>query len=73
VDIKTVHYRKAWLEFLYQFGGFYDGHLTDVGANISLRLHGYATVQFGTNNVRDYMPEGDFSEKCLLHKAQSLA
>lgn len=61
-EITTATYRMAMFEFMYQFGQFYDGHLTDLTANISFRLDGYATVQLGTNNVRGYLPEGDFSE-----------
>jgi hypothetical protein len=62
----SASHRKVVVDFSSRFGGFYDGHLTDLGGSISLRFGGYLTLQTGANNVRGWMPQGDFTENLFF-------
>jgi hypothetical protein len=49
-----------------RFGEFYDGELTDISGAISGRFGGYVTIEAGANNVRGWMPQGNFTENVLF-------
>jgi hypothetical protein len=62
----SASHRKVVLDIESRFGGFYEGHLTDLAGSISFRFDGYLTLQAGANNVRGWLPQGDFTENVLF-------
>jgi len=61
-ELNTAAYRKVQFDLSYNFGQFYGGQYNNVESGITLKLDGYANLQFGANVVRGNLPEGDFSE-----------
>jgi hypothetical protein len=66
IELSSASHRMFAVSFEGRFGEFYSGTLTDISGEISARFGGYLTVQAGANNVRGWMPEGDFTENVLF-------
>ena len=68
VEASSASHRMIQAEVEYRFGQFYDGHINDFQCQLNVKFNGYANIDFGTNIVRGFMPEGDFSENLFFSK-----
>ncbi len=66
IGASTASHRKVVVGIESRFGEFYDGHLTDLAGTVSIRFDGYVTLQAGANNVRGWLPQGDFTENVVF-------
>ncbi|MCU0363044.1 MAG: carbohydrate binding family 9 domain-containing protein [Bacteroidales bacterium] len=66
LEVSTASHRMFVLSLESRFGEFYDGELTDISGAISGRFGGYVTIEAGANNVRGWMPQGNFTENVLF-------
>lgn len=69
MNASTAGHRPVVLSARWNFGGYYSGHYDDVNLGLTLKLKGYATLEFDANLVRGRLPEGRFSDNVYQIKA----
>lgn len=67
-EFNSASHRKIQVDISDLFGEFYDGHYNNLEAGLTLKMHGYANLQVGTNLVKGNMPEGKFTENIYFSR-----